>query len=154
MSAVDFRPCDLCHWPRDPMLATWAEVRAMKGSEITKDTRVAEIVKLCPGARRIFDEHGLKGCGGEHGPSEPLEFFAAVHQVDLQELLREMFQESNSTRPNFQIRPRRLSVAADLLRDDAVLPALWSSDTSGVCAYLHGISSARLYRGLYQHDDP
>jgi hypothetical protein len=59
-------------------------------SQITANTSVAEIVKLCPGARRIFDEHGLKGCGGEHGPSEPLGFFAAVHQANLDELLREI----------------------------------------------------------------
>lgn len=65
----------------------------MAATEITKDTSVAEIVKLCPGARRIFDEHGLRGCGGEHGPSEPLEFFAAVHQANLEELLREINAE-------------------------------------------------------------
>jgi hypothetical protein len=59
-------------------------------SQITANTSVAEIVKLCPGARRIFDEHGLKGCGGEHGPSEPLGFFAAVHQANLDEILREI----------------------------------------------------------------
>ena len=62
-------------------------------SQITANTSVAEIVKLCPGARRIFDEHGLKGCGGEHGPSEPLGFFAAVHQANLDELLREINAE-------------------------------------------------------------
>ena len=62
--------------------------------EITKDTSVAEIVRICPGARRIFDEHGLKGCGGEHGPSEPLSFFAAVHQANLEELLREINAET------------------------------------------------------------
>ena len=62
-------------------------------SQITASTSVAEIVKLCPGARRIFDEHGLKGCGGEHGPSEPLEFFAAVHEANLKELLREINAE-------------------------------------------------------------
>ena len=62
-------------------------------SQITADTSVAEIVKLCPCARRIFDEHGLKGCGGEHGPSEPLGFFAAVHQANLDELLREINAE-------------------------------------------------------------
>jgi hypothetical protein len=65
----------------------------MAATEITKETSVAEIVKLCPGARRIFDEHGLRGCGGEHGPSEPLEFFAAVHQANLEELLREINAE-------------------------------------------------------------
>jgi len=68
---------------------------------ITANTSVAEIVKLCPGARRIFDEHGLKGCGGEHGPSEPLGFFATVHQADLDELLREINveMENPSTQP-------------------------------------------------------
>ena len=68
-------------------------MKTMPLGEITKDTSVAEIVKLCPGARRIFDDHGLKGCGGEHGPSEPLGFFAAVHQADLEELLREINAE-------------------------------------------------------------
>jgi hypothetical protein len=62
-------------------------------NQITANTSVAEIVKLCPCARRIFDEHGLKGCGGEHGPSEPLGFFAAVHQANLDELLREINAE-------------------------------------------------------------
>lgn len=37
-------------------------------NRVTEDTSVADIVKVCPGARRIFDRHGLKGCGGEHGP--------------------------------------------------------------------------------------
>jgi hypothetical protein len=54
---------------------------------------VAEVVKRCPIARRIFDRHGLKGCGGELGPSEPLAFFAAVHQANLNELLREINAE-------------------------------------------------------------
>ena len=62
-------------------------------SEITSDTSVSEIVQRCPNARRIFDRHGLKGCGGEHGPREPLGFFAAVHQVDVDELLREINTE-------------------------------------------------------------
>ena len=62
-------------------------------SEITSNTSVAEIVRRCPNARRIFDRHGLKGCGGEHGPSEPLSFFAAVHQANVDELLREIDAE-------------------------------------------------------------
>jgi hypothetical protein len=65
-------------------------------NQITADTSVAEIVKLCPGARRIFDEHGLKGCGGEHGPTEPLAFFAGVHQANLDDLLREINAEWES----------------------------------------------------------
>src|SRR5215472_2358355 len=97
-----FLTCDLCHWPPCDMVKHWQQrVQTMAAKEITKDTSLAEIVKLCPGARRIFDEHGLKGCGGEHGPSEPLEFFAAVHQANLEELLRAINTEfaSPSSKP-------------------------------------------------------
>jgi hypothetical protein len=60
---------------------------------ITGSMSVAEILRLCPNARRIFDQHGLRGCGGEGGPTEPLSFFAAVHQADLTVLLRELNEE-------------------------------------------------------------
>ena len=62
-------------------------------TEITKLTSVADIVKACPTARRVFDKYGLKGCGGEHGPTEALEFFAAVHNVDVDALVRELNAE-------------------------------------------------------------
>jgi hypothetical protein len=62
-------------------------------SKITGNTSVAEVVKSCPSARRIFDRHGLKGCGGEQGPSEPISFFAAVHNVNAEDLLRELNDE-------------------------------------------------------------
>jgi hypothetical protein len=61
--------------------------------EITKQTSVADVVRRCPQARRIFDEHGLRGCGGAHGPAESLEFFASVHQVDVEQLVRDLNQE-------------------------------------------------------------
>jgi len=62
-------------------------------SKITGSMSVTEIVKLCPSARRIFDEHGLKGCGGANGPAEPLEFFASVHEADLDALLKDLNAE-------------------------------------------------------------
>ncbi|MGH9469425.1 MAG: NnrS family protein [Terriglobia bacterium] len=58
--------------------------------QIEASTSVAEIVRRCPSARKIFDRHGLQGCGGENGPAEPLEFFARVHQADLAALLDEL----------------------------------------------------------------
>ncbi len=61
--------------------------------EIAPQTTVAEVVRHCPTARRIFDSHGLKGCGGEHGPEETLSFFASVHGVALDTLLRELGDE-------------------------------------------------------------
>ena len=68
-------------------------------TEITKMTSVAEIVKACPTARRVFDKHGLKGCGGENGPRESLAFFAAVHQVDVEALLQELNAEMRNPTP-------------------------------------------------------
>lgn len=59
-------------------------------TEITKMTSLAEIVKHGPTARRILDQYGFKGCGGERGPTEPLAFFAAVHKVDVDALLKEL----------------------------------------------------------------
>lgn len=61
---------------------------------ITENTSVAEVVKSIPAARRIFDRHGLHGCGGAKGPNESLSFFAAVHQVNLGELLEELNAET------------------------------------------------------------
>lgn len=62
-------------------------------SELSKSTSVREIVQQYPAARRVFDRHGLKGCGGKEGPAESLEFFARVHQVDADALLRDLEAE-------------------------------------------------------------
>jgi NnrS protein len=62
---------------------------------VTAETSVAEVLSTVPEAREVFDRHGLKGCGGEHGPAEPLSFFATVHQVELNQLLDEL----NAERP-------------------------------------------------------
>jgi hypothetical protein len=71
---------------------------------ITENTSVAEIVKAVPGARNIFDRHGLHGCGGAHGPSEPLSFFAAVHQANLKELLDELNAEAQRPQERYVYR--------------------------------------------------
>ncbi len=70
-----------------------------KTGEINESTSVADILKRCPTARRIFDRYGLKGCGAEHGPTEPISFFAAVHQVDLQALLCDLKAEAENPSP-------------------------------------------------------
>lgn len=62
-------------------------------SKIVGSMSVAEVLKLCPSARRILDKHGLKGCSGETGPVEPLEFFAAVHEANLEMLLKDLNAE-------------------------------------------------------------
>jgi len=66
---------------------------------ITAEMSVAEVLRICPSARRILDEHGLKGCGGAHGPTESLGFFASVHQADVALLLAELNRELASPSP-------------------------------------------------------
>src|SRR5579883_852602 len=61
--------------------------------EITASTSIREILQACPSARRIFDKHGLHGCGGENGPAESLEFFVSVHEADLGAILRDLNAE-------------------------------------------------------------
>jgi hypothetical protein len=71
---------------------------------LSAETSVAEVVRQCPSTRRIFDEHGLRGCGGEHGPAESLAFFASVHQVDLDLLLRELHAEIKDPARDYRFR--------------------------------------------------
>ncbi len=69
-------------------------------SDIGKATPLTEILQRHPEARRVFDRHGLHGCGGEHGPAETIEFFARVHQVDADQLLQEIREEA--AKPNHE----------------------------------------------------
>lgn len=62
--------------------------------DINGTSTLEEILERHPEARRVFDRHGLNGCGGEHGPAETLEFFARVHQVDAGQLLQEISEEA------------------------------------------------------------
>jgi hypothetical protein len=55
---------------------------------------------------------------------------------------------------HLQIRPRGVRLVADLLRHDAIFPALWGADPPGVRTHLHGFPPARIHRGFHQHDDP
>lgn len=59
-------------------------------SVISGEMSVATIIQCHPATRAVFDRHGLKGCGGVHGPKEALSFFAEVHAVDLSTLLEEL----------------------------------------------------------------
>jgi len=57
---------------------------------ITATTTVREVMTRYPQAEAIFNRHGLTGCGGPRGPIEPIGFFATVHHVDPEVLLREL----------------------------------------------------------------
>jgi len=60
------------------------------GGEITGNTTVKEIIKHNPETKGVFSKYGLLECGGEYGPEEAIYFFARVHNVDPDCLLKEL----------------------------------------------------------------
>ncbi len=62
----------------------------MTTERVTGAMSVREALRRYPEAERIFERHGLGGCGGPRGPLEPIAFFARVHKVEPDALLREL----------------------------------------------------------------
>ena len=58
--------------------------------KITSSMTVREVMTRYTAAEKVFEKHGLTGCGGPKGPIEPIGFFARVHQADEQTLLRDL----------------------------------------------------------------
>ncbi|HSQ19635.1 MAG TPA: DUF1858 domain-containing protein [Blastocatellia bacterium] len=61
-----------------------------ESATITAEMFLPDIVERYPSTRIVFDRYGLKGCGGPQGPSEPVSWFARLHGVALDQLLREL----------------------------------------------------------------
>ena len=57
---------------------------------IGADALLPDVVKQYPGTRAVFDQYGLHGCGGPQGPRERVDWFARLHGVPLEKLLREL----------------------------------------------------------------
>ena len=65
-------------------------VESEVGGEITGNTTVKEIIMHNPETKGIFSKYGLLECGGEYGPEEAIYFFARVHNVDPDSLIKEL----------------------------------------------------------------
>jgi hypothetical protein len=57
---------------------------------ITGEMFLPDVVERFPSTRAVLDRYGLKGCGGPQGPAEPISWFARLHGVPLDRLLREL----------------------------------------------------------------
>lgn len=78
---------------KDLNLIDMRTVLPTSATGISPESSVSEVVRQWPSTRAVFDRHGLKGCGGEFGPSESLAFFASVHEVSLDSLIAELRDE-------------------------------------------------------------
>lgn len=54
---------------------------------IAPDTSLPVLFARFPQTRAIFNQYGLRGCGGQNGPQESIQFFAQAHGVTLSILL-------------------------------------------------------------------
>jgi hypothetical protein len=83
-------------------------MRESKENEITikADDFLPEIVARHPGTRAVLDRYGLKGCGGAQGPREQVSWFARLHGVEVETLLRELNEAAaNPTSNNIEFAP-------------------------------------------------
>jgi uncharacterized protein involved in response to NO len=64
---------------------------------ITAEAFLPDVITRYPATRAIFDRYGLRGCGGETGPREQVSWFARLHGVRIDELLRELNDASTAT---------------------------------------------------------
>ncbi len=56
------------------------------------ETQLPDLFRTHPETRAIFNRHGLRGCGGQHGPAESVGFFAEAHGLDTERMLAEIRQ--------------------------------------------------------------
>jgi hypothetical protein len=66
------------------------EIMSKENQVITAETFLPDVISRFPSTRAVLDRYGLKGCGGPHGPAEPVGWFARLHGVPLERLLREL----------------------------------------------------------------
>ncbi len=55
---------------------------------ITAENLLPDVIARYPATRAVFDRYGLHGCGGKQGPREQIGWFARLHGVPIDELLR------------------------------------------------------------------
>ncbi|GJQ58409.1 MAG: DUF1858 domain-containing protein [Candidatus Scalindua sp. AMX11] len=58
--------------------------------EINRNTIIKDIVKKHPETLAVFRKYNLVVAGGVRGPNEPLAFFSKAHEVDYDEIAREL----------------------------------------------------------------
>ncbi len=58
--------------------------------EISRNTIIKNLVKKHPETLSVFRKYNLVVAGGVRGPNEPLAFFAKAHEVDYDEILKEL----------------------------------------------------------------
>jgi len=78
---------------------------------------IPDLLRVAPQLRPVLDRYGLRGCGGENGPRESLDFFARAHEVPLHQLLSELQRAIGAEDPG-----KNLASSADAISDSIYQP--------------------------------
>lgn len=70
-----------------------------KTPTISADSLLPDVVARYPLTRAVFDRYGLQGCGGPLGPYEQVGWFARLHGVSIDVLLKELNEAASKTVP-------------------------------------------------------
>ena len=65
--------------------------------KITSEALLHDVVTRYPATRAVFDRYGLHGCGGPLGPREQIGWFARLHGVSIDVLLRQLNAAASQT---------------------------------------------------------
>lgn len=115
----------------------------MADPRVRGNMSVREVLLRYPKAESVFDRHGLGGCGGPQGPQEPIAFFARVHKVDPEVLLRELNEfidrEDRDRRPreSQQVSSERQQDVYPLFAKTAIVIALTAGFSLGAGILLY-----------------
>lgn len=106
---------------------------------------VRAVLARYPGTVRVFEKHGLTGCGGSAGPDERIDLFAIVHHIDVTALLAEL--NDAALRP---VEPAAAVPSApppDVFRP-FIAAALWSTLTLGATFGAYNLLAIHLALGV------
>lgn len=71
-----------------------------EAEKLTAEMFLPEMVQRYPATRAVLDRYGLHGCGGPQGPREQLGWFARLHGVPIDRLLRELNEAASQIAPD------------------------------------------------------
>ncbi len=102
--------------------------------EITGTVTVKDIIKNYPQTKGVFSKYGLLECGGEYGPEEAVYFFARVHNVDADCLIKELNDVIQGKAAAPEVSPEDMDTAYENIYEKFIKAAIVIALTTG-CVY-------------------
>ncbi len=95
---------EACAARRVPLAKVLHELESAGGEKrgealVAPSISIRDLRRRFPSTIPVLERHGVGDCGGEEGPDEPLAWFATIHRLPLDELLREVREAAAKSGP-------------------------------------------------------